>query len=453
MPGPRRQPARSRTPDRARRAFASITVLGARRAVSRLRGPFPRHGSARTYEVRPFLGYSPSPVQAACHRRAHRALDFALQEIGVQQVKASGHGQRRLSRSCRADRAQRDRGESATSGADHRRRAPAAGRHQRGEHQIHVAAAAPTRRFLVNGVANRDLVTGQSTAGQLNARSVAEVNVATGAYDVRYGNALSGIVEVSLKDGGERLEGGFTTAAGSYGGRSLQFVVGGPDPVVKPLLGLMRVKLPGTMSAILDVSGAALETRFPSIDDVPGNRRLVSGYEDSFLGHRFSYGDFFAPSQDNRWSARYGLTWRPGSRDKWNYNFSKRIEIDQGFSRTFIRPPATPATGLPLAWSKRIEHAPTIFEDNPRCRSSATDALDDRFTCSSCRATSSRSTATCSQALSQYDQPDDSALPRHHHQCRPGRGRRRRHPDLSAGCPSRRFFFDTATARLQTAAR
>ena len=38
----------------------------------------------------------------------------------------------------------------------------------------------------------------QSTAGQLNARSVAEVNVATGAYDVRYGNALSGVVEVKL---------------------------------------------------------------------------------------------------------------------------------------------------------------------------------------------------------------------------------------------------------------
>ena len=59
--------------------------------------------------------------------------------------------------------------------------------------------------FMINGVANRDLVTGQSTAGQLNARSVAEVNVATGAYDVRYGNALSGVVEIKLKEGGDRF--------------------------------------------------------------------------------------------------------------------------------------------------------------------------------------------------------------------------------------------------------
>src|SRR5262245_65566114 len=56
--------------------------------------------------------------------------------------------------------------------------------------QIHIRGGrADETMFVVNGVANRDLVTGQSTAGQLNARSVAEVNVATGSYDVRYGHA------------------------------------------------------------------------------------------------------------------------------------------------------------------------------------------------------------------------------------------------------------------------
>ena len=74
--------------------------------------------------------------------------------------------------------------------------------------QIHVRGGrADETIFVVNGVANRDLVTGQSTAGQLNARSVAEVNVATGAYDVRYGNALSGVVEIKLKEGGDKSHG------------------------------------------------------------------------------------------------------------------------------------------------------------------------------------------------------------------------------------------------------
>ena len=46
---------------------------------------------------------------------------------------------------------------------------------------------------------------GNSTAGKLSARSVSEVNIATGAYDVRYGNALAGVVDVRLKEGGEKL--------------------------------------------------------------------------------------------------------------------------------------------------------------------------------------------------------------------------------------------------------
>jgi len=68
--------------------------------------------------------------------------------------------------------------------------------------QIHVRGGRSDETvFVVNGVTNRDLVTGAPTAGQLNARSVAEVNVATGAYDVRFGNALSGVVEIRLKEG------------------------------------------------------------------------------------------------------------------------------------------------------------------------------------------------------------------------------------------------------------
>src|SRR5439155_2754330 len=102
--------------------------------------------------------------------------------------------------------------------------------------QIHVRGGrADETIFVVNGVTNRDLVTGASTAGKLNARSVSEVNVATGAYDVKYGNALSGVVDVKLKEGGDQFAGGVTLQNGTWGGRSFQVVAGGPDPVFTPL--------------------------------------------------------------------------------------------------------------------------------------------------------------------------------------------------------------------------
>src|SRR5262249_41360307 len=79
----------------------------------------------------------------------------------------------------------------------------------------------------------------------------------------------------------------------------------------------------------------------------------------------FRYGNAFSPSQDNRWAGRYALTWKPDDRDKWNLNFSKRIAIDQGFSRTFINAGGDAGDpAFPWQWAHRIDHGPTIFEDN-----------------------------------------------------------------------------------------
>ena len=244
--------------------------------------------------------------------------------------------------------------------------------------QIHVRGGrADETMFVVNGVANRDLVTGQSTAGQLNARSVSEVNVSTGAFDVRYGNALSGIVEIRLKEGTDKAQLGITTAGGSYGGRSWQTLLAGPDPVFSPLLRRLGVTLPGTFSSVLDLSGSLFETRFSFLGHhglglldrtlLPPvlHPRLKSSYQDSFLGHHFTYGDMWAPSEDNRWAGRYGLSWKPNTRDKLSFNFSKRIAIDQGFSRTFLTAQGDlgdPA--YPWQWAHRIDHASTFFEDN-----------------------------------------------------------------------------------------
>ena len=244
--------------------------------------------------------------------------------------------------------------------------------------QIHVRGGRTDETvFVVNGVANRDLVTGQSTAGQLNARSVSEVNVATGAFDVRYGNALSGIVEIKLKEGTDKFQTGITTSAGSYGGRMWQVVSSGPDPLWAPMLRLARVKLPGTFTTIVDLSGSLFETRFSYLNNRNASLlestvfppythpRLHSSYEDSFLGYKFHYPDMWSPSEDNRWAGRYGLYWKPNDRDKLSYTFSKRIAIDQGFSRTFLTAQGDlgdPA--YPWQWYHRIAHASTFFEDN-----------------------------------------------------------------------------------------
>uniref|UniRef100_A0A832I325 TonB-dependent receptor n=1 Tax=Eiseniibacteriota bacterium TaxID=2212470 RepID=A0A832I325_UNCEI len=358
--------------------FASVTLPEARRGgLTDSEGHYQIPGvPAGTWELRiQFLGYKPVSQQVTVVAGRNSVQNFALEDIVVRQEKeVEVTAERRLvevkqGATVRSVSQQEIRNLPVQTIGDVLQQQ--AGINTEAD-QIHVRGGrADETVFVVNGVANRDLVTGQSTAGQLNARSVAEVNVATGAFDVRYGNALSGVVEVRLREGGDRFEGGLTTTAGSYGGRSWQLVAGGPVRVVPGVKNL---------AAILDLSSSLYETRFRYLGDTsdrfvdhlfgrafdrPDFRPLRSSYEDAFLGRTFRYGDFFSPAQDNRWAARLGLTWRPSPRDKWNLDLSKRIAIDQGFSRTFINAAGDlgdPA--YPWRWARRIEHANTIFEDN-----------------------------------------------------------------------------------------
>jgi hypothetical protein len=364
--------------------FASITVVEAKRGVlTDSEGQYVLSGLLPgTYEVRAqFLGYKPeSRTGVTIEPGRPLTMDFRLEDIVVREektievtaerrlvdvkqgttVRSAGAAEiRNLSVSTVSDVLQRQAGVSAEND------------------QIHVRGGrADETVFMVNGITNRDLVTGQSSAGQLNARSVAEVNVATGAYDVSYGNALSGVVDIKLKEGGDTFEAGLTSTAGSYGGRGLQFTAGGPDRVLGPLF--HRLGVAGTMSSLIDVSGSGFETRFQNLfGDRPGSftstwgegsplsKPLHSSYTDDFFGRPFHYGDFFAPSEENHWSARYWLGWKPSDRDKVSFTLFKRIDIDQGFSRSFINAAGDigdPA--YPWSWAHRVDHGPTILEDN-----------------------------------------------------------------------------------------
>jgi len=345
--------------------FATVTVVGAQKGgLTDAEGKYLVTGiPPGTYEVKvQFLGYAPvsKPGVVVAPGRS-QVIDFALEEIVVHQEKTvEVIGERRLvevrqGATIRGTNAAEIRNLSVNSVNDVLQQ-------QAGisvdADQIHVRGGrADETVFYVNGVANRDLVTGASSAGQLNARSVAEVNVATGAFDVRYGNALSGVVEVRLKEGGDTFQGGLTTQGGSYGGRSMQVTMGGPFSYGKVAA--------GKLSWFVDVSSSQLSTRFPNINDLPGDVRLHSSYEDGFLSKTWTYGSFFAPSEDNDWAGRLALGWKPNSRDRWSLDMLKRIAIDQGFTRTFINAAGDAGDpAYPWRWSRRIDHGPTIFEDN-----------------------------------------------------------------------------------------
>lgn len=413
--------------------FASVGLVGQKRGgLTDSEGHYTISGiPPGTYEVKvQYLGYKPGGAAAVVVTAGKATtLNVALEDIVVREEKAvEVTAERRLvearqGATVRSVNAKDIRNMPVTTVGDVMQRQ--AGISTDAE-QIHVRGGrADETIFNINGVTNRDLVTGQSTAGNLNARSVEAMDVNTGALDVRYGQALSGVVDIRLKDGRDKFEGGITTTAGSYGGRSWQVLVSGPDPIWSRGLRAMGVKVPGTVSSILDLSGSLFETRFRYMNtpnaslwdrsiSPPAWPRIHSGYEDSFFGHKFKYSDMWSPSADNRWSGRYGLTWKPTNRDKINYNFSKRIAIDQGFSRSSITASGDQVDpAYPWQWDHRITNAPTIFEDNVQTslqwRRTLSTAGYTEFQVS--RYFFAQRTDVLGKNWLEYEEPDDRSFP------------------------------------------
>lgn len=364
-------------------AFANVAVVGAQRgALTDSEGQFTITGvPVGTWEVRvQFLGYRPEsrPGVVVATGKPTR-VDFQLVDVVVREEKVvEVVADRRL-----VDVKQGATVRSVNANAIRNMAVLTVGdvlQQQAGvsteSDQIHIRGGRGDEAvFLVNGVVNRDLVTGQSTAGKINARSVAEVNVATGAFDVRYGNALAGVVDIKLKDGTDKFEGYLSSSTGSFGQRSWEAQVSGPDPLWTPMLKKLGVRLPGTVTTLLEVSGDLAETRYRYLGKnasllertlrPKASYRLVSSYEDRFFGKAFRYGDEWGPSADNRWGARYALAWKPNTRDKLTFGFQKRISIDQGFTRTRIDVRGNQLDpSYPWVWNNRIQHASTFFDDN-----------------------------------------------------------------------------------------
>lgn len=267
--------------------------------------------------------------------------------------------------------------------------------------------------IFVDGVAFRDPISGESTAGKLSARSVAELTLISSGFSARYGQALSGVVDVRLKDGGPTFEGGLSAQAGNWWTQFYEAQVSGPDPITR---GLRRagLDLPGEASVFLNLSADFSNTHLPNIQDLPGRPRLRSGYEDSFLGMKFRYSpDVFMPFQENVWRGVAKWTWKPEDALKFGLSYNKNIAFDQGFSRRPFADIAGQALTYPWYLHDRLTHFPTVTTDANTFAVDVTKTTGTigfhQFQLS--RSFSGQEVAVDGKKWFDYEQPDEDGLP------------------------------------------
>jgi outer membrane receptor protein involved in Fe transport len=305
--------------------------------------------------------------------------------------------------------------------------------------EIHIRGGrSDETQYRIDGVVVKDLISGRSAGGEVAATSVSEINVITGGYNAEYGDALSGVVDIKTREGGDSIRtytewksDHFPVVGGIYEDYmrdEVNFRSEGPEPVTQMLLPLLGWKPPGKITYFLSLNAVFNDGYLPGQssgnpapvgdEDIDLDRTLRSSYEDNLLGWIYPYiSGNWSPRLDNDWRLFSKLTWRLGNKDKMNFTMSKNITIDHGFSDPpIIRRDVTDDTNYPWANSQRLDHYYTYTKDSS-VFSLAWDRLWSKTTTTNMRV--SRTFNCYNQDVfgrlwygdEAYEEGDDAALP------------------------------------------
>lgn len=238
------------------------------------------------------------------------------------------------------------------------------------DNEIHIRGGrADETLYIVDGIKMKDAISGSPLLSSVSPRSVAEMNVITGGFDAEYGQAMSGVVEVTLKEGGADHNGSiyyavdhnplFDAGPENFNTDELEVTLSGPDPIVAPALRGMGLSMPGHLTYFGQFNVYLTDTHLPSISELGSDPK--SGYEDSFLGWDWNY-NRLSPRQQNDWKGIAKLVWQ-SSNHKLSFTATKSLSIDQSFFSSNPYDIQRERSRYPWSWSRRLDHYPTSTHD------------------------------------------------------------------------------------------
>lgn len=171
--------------------------------------------------------------------------------------------------------------------------------------------------FLLDGVSAKDPLSGTGFGLNLSTSSFEEVEVTTGSSGAEYGNAPAGVVNVKIKEGGDKFEGAFEHRRDGFGTpwragwntSAYEGSISGPIELGKVFRGF-----PGELGFFASLNAQFHDEFF----NTPAQRLQSSVVS-----------DFFAPFNDNKWDGLLKLTYKLGASDKFTLSVSRSIAVNQ----------------------------------------------------------------------------------------------------------------------------
>lgn len=198
------------------------------------------------------------------------------------------------------------------------------------DNEVHIRGGrAYENAYIVDGVSVQDPLAGTGFGLQVSASALKEVEVITGGFNAEFGQATSGVVRVSTREGGDKLEGNFgykrdnlyvnRNSTSNFNLDVYEGWLSGLEPLTHSILPALGVSIPGELFFFGNVYVGLTD------GDIYGRTREKA----SQLVSSTFYGTRFAPKEENNWYALGKLTWKPSGTLKLNYTYSQSVTINQ----------------------------------------------------------------------------------------------------------------------------
>ncbi|RKY55294.1 MAG: hypothetical protein DRP89_03605, partial [Candidatus Neomarinimicrobiota bacterium] len=112
--------------------------------------------------------------------------------------------------------------------------------------------------YIVDGVPVTHPIYGGRSVIDLNVNEVKKVELLTGAFNAEYGQAQSGVINITTRSGKDYFETGIEyrndnvgSFGDSYDTRYMSLYLGGPGKLIKPIFRLLRLNFPGKINYFL----------------------------------------------------------------------------------------------------------------------------------------------------------------------------------------------------------
>ena len=194
------------------------------------------------------------------------------------------------------------------------------------DNEIHIRGGrVDESMFIVDGMSVKDPLSGNSNNLYVNVDAIEELEVITGGFNAEYGQAMSGIINIRIKEGSDEYHGTVTASTDNLGLKSLpwdsynkdrlEFTLSGPEPVLGGLQDL-GLGIPGSFSFFLNGYMHINDTYLPHADELIPSQEWMEA---------------LALRQENDWHGLMKLTWRMNSQQKLSLSYDRSLNINQGY--------------------------------------------------------------------------------------------------------------------------